>query len=386
MYWVYLYADTFIWQNNNEYLIYNTSSNNSIKGKCVGYLKSIILGLHNIINLYCIEVDEKICKEDKHVNKFLTDLREKFCGDYKLKTSNLLERPLSLPPIPNVQSEINRRKDNVNFDYLSYINHIDIYYDKKMNNSQLAYSLKSFLRTKPSINIELSSEKDVEIKDSLLELIKSISIYKLHTTLTFSYEYYVKNSHFINEISSLIQSFYIRTNYYMDGMLEVLSKTPFKNRITIRYEISEINEYQQVSHSIYKQNQSFPIRFYLTSSDKNSVLSLISFKKYDILKRKLSKSDIYRHMLINTSFFGRLKVKGNGDIISPCTEQVLSNIEIEDCWNEASRNECERQESEWFLTRDSIGDPCKNCLLNYLCPSPSEIEIKVGVRSPCTIG
>lgn len=313
-------------------------------------------------------------------------MREKFCGDYKLKTSNLLERPLSLPPIPNVQSEINRRKDNVNFDYLSYINHIDIYYDKKMNNSQLAYSLKSFLRTKPSINIELSSEKDVEIKDSLLELIKSISIYKLHTTLTFSYEYYVKNSHFINEISSLIQSFYIRTNYYMDGMLEVLSKTPFKNRITIRYEISEINEYQQVSHSINKQNQSFPIRFYLTSSDKNSVLSLISFKKYDILKRKLSKSDIYRHMLINTSFFGRLKVKGNGDIISPCTEQVLSNIEIEDCWNEASRNECERQESEWFLTRDSIGDPCKNCLLNYLCPSPSEIEIKVGVRSPCTIG
>ena len=84
MYWVYLYADTFIWQNDNEYLIYNTGSNNSIKGKCVGYLKSIILGLHNIINLYCIEVDEKICKEDKYVNKFLTDLRENFCGDYKL--------------------------------------------------------------------------------------------------------------------------------------------------------------------------------------------------------------------------------------------------------------------------------------------------------------
>ena len=36
MYWVYLYADTFIWQNNNEYLIYNTSNNNSIYGKCVG--------------------------------------------------------------------------------------------------------------------------------------------------------------------------------------------------------------------------------------------------------------------------------------------------------------------------------------------------------------
>ena len=48
MYWVYLYADTFIWQNNNEYLIYNTSNNNSIYGKCVGHLGSIISGLHDM--------------------------------------------------------------------------------------------------------------------------------------------------------------------------------------------------------------------------------------------------------------------------------------------------------------------------------------------------
>ena len=385
MYWVYLYADTFIWQNDNEYLIYNTGSNNSIKGKCVGYLKSIILGLHNIINLYCIEVDEKICKEDKYVNKFLTDLRENFCGDYKLKTSNMLERPLSFPPIPNVQSEINRRKDNVNFDYLSYINHIDIYYGKKMNNSRLIYSLNSFLRTKPSINIELSSEKDVEIKESLLELLKSISIYKLYTSLTFSYEYYIKNSHFIDEFSSVIQSFYITANYYTEEMLEILKKTPFKNRITIRYEISGIDEYQQVNLSLNEKKQSFPLRFYFTSSDKSSVLSFVSFEKHDVLNRNLSKSDIYRNMLINTHFFGRLKVKENGDIISPCTGHFLSNIGIEDCWNEASRNECERPKSEWFLTRSSMGTVCKNCLLNCLCPSPSEIEIKVGVTSPCQL-
>ena len=54
MYWVYLYADTFIWQNNNEYLIYNTSNNNSIYGKCVGHLGSIISGLHDIINFITV--------------------------------------------------------------------------------------------------------------------------------------------------------------------------------------------------------------------------------------------------------------------------------------------------------------------------------------------
>lgn len=55
MYWIYLYSDSFIWQNNKEFLIYNTSSHNSIQGKCIGNLKTIILGLHNTINLYCIE-------------------------------------------------------------------------------------------------------------------------------------------------------------------------------------------------------------------------------------------------------------------------------------------------------------------------------------------
>lgn len=383
MYWVYLYADTFIWQNNNEYLIYNTSNNNSIYGKCVGHLGSIISGLHDIINLYCIEVDERVCKEDKYVTKFLTDLRKNNVGDYKLKTSNLLERPISLPPIPNVQSEINRRKDNMNFDYLSYINHIDICYGRNMNNSQLVYSLNAFLRVKPSLNIELPSETEVEINVSLLKLLKSISIHNFQISLTFPYEYYIKNSHFIDEISPEIHSFYITANNCTDEMLEILSKTSFKNRITIRYEISDIDEYQQVAHILNEEIQSFPIRINFTFFDKNIVLPLISFKKHDVLNRKLSKSDIYRHMIINTHFFGRLKVKENSDIISPCTEQVLSNIGVDNCWNEASKKECESSKSEWFLTRKSMGTICKNCLLNDLCPSPSEIEIKLGVTAPC---
>lgn len=383
MYWIYLYSDSFIWQNNKEFLIYNTSSHNSIQGKCIGNLKTIILGLHNTINLYCIEVEERVCREDKCVRTFLTDLRKSLCGNFKIKTSNVLERPISLPPIPNVQSEISRRKDKMNFDYLSYINHIEINYGKKTNVHLLANSLNDFLRTKPSINITLLSEEAFETKGALGELLKRLSLRGFHISLTLPYNYYIKNSYFIDSISSLIQSLCITTNCQTNKLIQIPTTSPFKEKFTIQYNISDIKEYTLIARFLHEKKLSFPVRFCFEFANKDSALAFISFTKTDVLNRRLSKTDIYRHMLINSNFFGRLKVKEDGSITSPCSERILSNIRIKNSWNTASKYECERPNSEWFLTRSSIGTICKNCLLNHLCPSPSEIEIKNGICCPC---
>ncbi len=382
MYWVFLYADTFIWQNNNEYLIYNSKNGNWMKGECVGHLKEIINGLCDIINLYCINVEDRVCNDDNYVRAFLIELQNKQCGGYKISTSNLIDRPLSFPPVPNVQSEISRRQDVLNFEYISYINHVDIYYSKMIDNSQLAYSLDAFMRSKPSVNVYLSSFGNVEI-GLLQDLLKIISANNFHISLALTYNDFLQNLSFLDEISSLIKSICITTNNCTQEMLDFLTDSPFYDRITITYEISQMDAYKEIVKMRSQTKSTFPVRYNFMLSDKESAFQLISFEKEDVLNRKLSKVAIFRHMLINNNFFGRLKVKENGDITSPCKEVVLSNIGREKCWHEASKNECERSDSEWFLTRSSADPVCNNCLLNCLCPSLSEIEIKAGVMTPC---
>lgn len=88
-------------------------------------------------------------------------------------------------------------------------------------------------------------------------------------------------------------------------------------------------------------------------------------------------------MILNASFFGQLKIKYNNKIVSPATDYVLSDLTDNKCWYEASENECNRKDSEWFMNRKSIGGKCAECIFNNICPSPSEIELEFNIRYPC---
>ena len=89
-------------------------------GECHGYLKTILTGLYDYNNLYCVSVEEKIAIEDPSVNTFMKSICDKKCGNYSVESANFMDRPLILPPLLNVQSEISRHKDKEKFDYVPY--------------------------------------------------------------------------------------------------------------------------------------------------------------------------------------------------------------------------------------------------------------------------
>lgn len=384
-FWVYLNSDTFVWVEEDSFLVFNTITRESILGNCDGYLKEILCSLSNVGSLYCIEVEERVCEDDS-VRSFLTRLEMSTCGGYKISTNNHKDRPICLPPIPNIQSEISRRKENKTFCHISYLNHITIHYGMEVDQDVILNSLNEFIYRKPAISIEMTPTSSPTEQNNLISFLRELSTIEYTISLNLPYELFVKHTDFVVSAIPLIKTLYVKSGRWTKDMcLEIKNK--YTGNFVIFADVKSEKEYERISQLQDSFSPDFPIVITpcYTGSNSSFVSSLISYKKEDVLLQEISKSGIFRHMLINTNFFGKLQLQNNGNIVSPSGRVVLSSIHKENCWEEASRLECERPASEWYMTRELHSELCSECTLKYLCPSPSLIEIISGCLPPCRL-
>lgn len=94
--------------------------------------------------------------------------------------------------------------------------------------------------------------------------------------------------------------------------------------------------------------------------DKKDILSdnIIPFRR------------IFSHQKMNGNFFGKLTVLPDGTVYAVLGEKCIGNLHndtlLKVIYNELSEN------TAWRCVRDK--KPCSDCLLQYLCPSPSAYE------------
>ena len=101
----------------------------------------------------------------------------------------------------------------------------------------------------------------------------------------------------------------------------------------------------------------------------------------DIKTQNLSRREVFAHQTINTNYFGRLTVTSDGNIYANINMKPLGKVGD----NLADLIEKEFTEGEsWFRTRDVL-DKCCKCLYRYLCPSPSDYELKIGQSNLCVL-
>lgn len=83
--------------------------------------------------------------------------------------------------------------------------------------------------------------------------------------------------------------------------------------------------------------------------------------------------------MINTWNFGRIVIKGNGDVYGTNGNICLGNMKT-DTLNKIVLKEINDGNS-WFNIRNKY--PCNKCLLQWLCPSPSKYEAQLGKNNMC---
>lgn len=101
----------------------------------------------------------------------------------------------------------------------------------------------------------------------------------------------------------------------------------------------------------------------------------------DVLSNPISIRDIFIHQTMNTNDYGKLSLMPNGDVYANLKHPKIGNIKVDNI-DDIVLREMKRGQS-WFRIRNQ--EPCNKCVLQWLCPSPSDYELAIGRPNLCGV-
>ena len=94
----------------------------------------------------------------------------------------------------------------------------------------------------------------------------------------------------------------------------------------------------------------------------------------------LEKRKIFINQTINVFDFGKLYIDQSGNVYANPLMKALGTID--DNIKALIYKELENGKS-WRRIRNSF--PCNNCIYQWLCPSPSDLELLIGKNNLCNV-
>jgi len=100
----------------------------------------------------------------------------------------------------------------------------------------------------------------------------------------------------------------------------------------------------------------------------------------EVLASCPTQKDILARSVMNQTNFGKLTILSNGNIHANVNLPALGNVK-KNSLHDVIYKELNQGKS-WRRTRSTI-TPCRSCILQYLCPSPSNYEYAIGRNNLC---
>ena len=122
------------------------------------------------------------------------------------------------------------------------------------------------------------------------------------------------------------------------------------------------------------------VKPFFTGRNHSFFKRCVFLSRDDIQKLSLTKRNIFAHQVLNTNDFGSITVMPDGEIFANPNFEAIGTIDTP--INELLYKELLNGTS-WRRIRDK--EPCSSCVFQYLCPSPSNYEIAMGIINPCQI-
>jgi len=128
--------------------------------------------------------------------------------------------------------------------------------------------------------------------------------------------------------------------------------------------------------------EEFAVFPYFNGHNLEFFMESVFITKEEILEARPQRQDIFARTVLNQLHFGKINVLSNGDYYAGYIENKLGEVGSDSIYeivmNEFIQGNC------WRKTRENLS-PCKDCLYQYLCPSPSLFESALGRNNLCHI-
>lgn len=391
-YWFSLHSSVFVWKKTNVVLFYDS---NKYLTKRYELTDSLICEfvdkLLDINNLYCIEVCEQDLEND--VFKFFVyDLVNCGFGDIQLQNSQMDEKPIQLPPILNIQTEVSRLKKEgvtdltIGENVLMNLYEIKIILPEENNTnyfSSLAVLLKSLEKSEISTVVIMNYNIKNELKDNFLNHLK-----RLPSSKEFVFEADDISETLLEEFDKIeLMDFRLKIVFPHEYLLDKLHELGkllrmYSFDLELEFQIHSEEYYLILDEYVIANLSCFKTNFKPVFIGDN----ILFFEKYvyisedDFQTMELSKKNVFAQQAINTNDFGKLTITSNGEVYANINHPPLGTIcnDIRELVYREMTNGI-----SWFRIRDK--QPCCDCVYQWLCPSPSDYELQMNKFNLCSV-
>ena len=148
------------------------------------------------------------------------------------------------------------------------------------------------------------------------------------------------------------------------------------------FNVASLNDCQDAEQLIERfRIKEYQIKPIYDGTNMTFFKEYVFLSKKDILSMPISIKNIFANQAINTYDFGKINIMSNGDVFANMNFLPIGNIYKDSVYDIVCK---ELNEGEsWFRVRDK--EPCNRCVFQWLCPSPSDYEIAIGLTNLCHV-
>lgn len=384
-YWFVLKQSVFVWEKGSDCYFYDSASFIGQRfvledSETIRFVKAIA----DIDNLYSLPLNQ----EELEITgiRFIVEKLVTLGFAKLINKCDVNEKPIQLPPILDLQSDVHRLIDGTQTDMTVG--------DDVLKNLQV-------------LNIKLDNNATPLFIDKLVRMLDRLSHASLLDLAVHGYSLSLSiPDAFWEQLEALscLKRFVLSLDENSCCLVEQL-KERFSSRIIFDFDVVPDNH--EIVEELEKMEVDLKYNFLIFSEEDfawtSKFIDAYQIKKYqiipryngrnldffksciyvdeqDILDSRQTKQNIFAHQALNTNDFGKLTITTDGKVYANLHHQAIGGID-EDLrmlvYKEMSKG------SSWLRVRDMY--PCSKCIFQWLCPSPSDYELEIGKPNLCHV-
>jgi len=404
--WLYLEPYTFISEDLEYYLFYNTNKKKGFSFKKEKSIETIVQSLQNIDSLYSLRIPIEDLVNDNLLS-LIRKIQQSECGDL---LEGDLDKPIIMPPFLNLQGSVERLKEHevsISDNILKYLHEVAIYVNGNclLNCKSCSKGFKQNLCcTKSTETLDITLLKKflfsisytdasisllggnifqyVNLKDVIYILLKM----NLKTTIVTDWHNVTKDLEILNLLSQkLLRLQIVVKDIYDINRIVFIAKNINQYNINQVWEIhvTSLEEYE-AAEMLIEQLQDFTkvtIKPFYNGINKSFFEKYIFIDTEELESIELTRQNVFALQSLNTNDFGKITILSDGNIYANVNNKPIGTIS--DSIKNILGKELESKDS-WRLTRYEL-EPCSKCRFKLICPSLSNYERVMKKNNLCYI-
>ncbi|MCG8308458.1 MAG: TIGR04150 pseudo-rSAM protein [Cytophagales bacterium] len=398
-FWLVLFPDTFLWIKNGQGIIYNSINFRHFTFCCSDDIKKLCDTIVDLDSLYSVEItDSLLC--NKQVRQWVDAVTSMDAG-VLIEQNGRNKKMVSYYPYLKIQDN----KDHILWEHnlniggriIQNLDELIFYINGSANGSDQLFRQTNYpLDSTMSLKFEQIESFVTKCRNGSISKITFVGDLLNYTDLHKLKKWIHTNDYFIHLVlladdfqtdlttsewfsSERITVEIVINDYTSLDQLEYLED--FSDKVSWKFPINSVAQFESANTGIYeKELNDYDIIPIYNGRNATFFEAHVFMTKDEFCDLNLSRREVFINMALNINYFGKLTIMPNGIVYANVNREPLGNTDTP-IYDMVFKEMTDGR--SWLRIRDY--EPCRNCLYQWLCPSPGNYELVMGTPNLCHV-